>query len=184
MNKLEQLKAQQNEIREISHALQNLMTPEQQAVPTIAQITHTLLCDLCEKVSNHLAEEHQGVFPGLLAHGDQKVQNMIWGFINNDKPLRQAFNHYKRHWLKDCRYEVSPAFIGAPTAWAQAGGPEQAGEGIVVGVVDTGIWPEHPSFADDGSYSAPPASWPGRRRGCRTSCSSSSGCRGTRSSSC
>ena len=111
MNKLEQLKAQQNEIREISHALQNLMTPEQQAVPTIAQITHTLLCDLCEKVSNHLAEEHQGVFPGLLAHGDQKVQNMIWGFINNDKPLRQAFNHYKRHWLKDCHYEVSPAFI-------------------------------------------------------------------------
>ena len=111
MNKLEQLKSQQNDIREISRALRNLMTPEQQAVPTIAKITHALLCDLCEKVSGHLAEEHQGVFPSLLAHGDQKVQNMAWGFINNDKPLHQAFNHYRRAWLKDCNYKISPAFI-------------------------------------------------------------------------
>lgn len=44
--------------------------------------------------------------------------------------------------------DSSPQFIGAPTAWNAQGGQESAGEGIVVGVLDTGIWPEHPSFSD------------------------------------
>ena len=45
----------------------------------------------------------------------------------------------------------SPDFLGLTAP----GGPwekEYNGEGVVVGVIDTGIWPEHPSFADDGSY--------------------------------
>ena len=29
------------------------------------------------------------------------------------------------------------------------------GDGIVIGIVDTGIWPENPSFADDGTYTMP-----------------------------
>lgn len=44
----------------------------------------------------------------------------------------------------------SPAFLGLSGpegVWASLGGPDNAGKGIVVGVVDTGYWPENPSFA-------------------------------------
>ncbi len=56
--------------------------------------------------------------------------------------------------------DVSPQYIGADTIWGDLGGQESAGEGVIVGVLDTGIWPEHPSFADPDpsgkAYDAPP----------------------------
>lgn len=57
----------------------------------------------------------------------------------------------------------SPAFIGAKRLWGKLGGPTRAGEGVVVGVFDTGIWPEHPSLSDPdakgNAYPAPPGSY-------------------------
>ncbi len=43
----------------------------------------------------------------------------------------------------------SPHFLGLDAAgglWSQLGGGPNAGAGIVIGVIDTGIWPENPSF--------------------------------------
>ena len=64
--------------------------------------------------------------------------------------------------------ERSPAFIGAPTIWSQLGGQGSAGEGVIVGVLDTGVWPEHPSFADPDPlgkpYAAPPPPLAGARQ--------------------
>ena len=63
--------------------------------------------------------------------------------------------------------DVSPQFIGAPTVWSSLGGQQSAGEGVIVGVLDTGIWPEHASYSDpDPSgkpYAAPPAAPDGSR---------------------
>jgi subtilisin family serine protease len=61
--------------------------------------------------------------------------------------------------LKDqMRYKTtdnSPSFLGLTDpggAWEKY----YNGENVVVGIVDSGIWPEHPSFADDGSYAPLP----------------------------
>jgi subtilisin family serine protease len=57
----------------------------------------------------------------------------------------------------------TPTFLGLNAnggIWSQLGGQGSAGEDVIVGVVDTGIWPEHPSFADTG-YGPPPDGWNG-----------------------
>lgn len=56
--------------------------------------------------------------------------------------------------LRQLQTDSSAGFLGLTGgggAWASG----VTGEGVVVGVIDSGIWPEHPSFADDGSYSTP-----------------------------
>lgn len=53
--------------------------------------------------------------------------------------------------IREKQTDSSPEFLGLNAAQ----GPWQKGvdgEGVIVGIIDSGIWPEHPSFADDGSY--------------------------------
>jgi hypothetical protein len=52
--------------------------------------------------------------------------------------------------------DSSPEFLGAPTVYSQLGTTANAGQGVIYGNLDTGVWPEHPSFADLGNLPAPP----------------------------
>jgi subtilisin family serine protease len=54
--------------------------------------------------------------------------------------------------MRQIHTDNSPDFLGltAPSVglWNRLGGQGRAGNGVIVGVIDTGIWPEHPSFSD------------------------------------
>jgi subtilisin family serine protease len=62
--------------------------------------------------------------------------------------------------------DSSPSFIGADALYPQLGGAPNAGQGVIVGVLDTGAWPEHPSLVDHGNLAAPPAKADGTSRAC------------------
>ncbi|MES3020098.1 MAG: S8 family peptidase [Pseudomonadota bacterium] len=76
----------------------------------------------------------------------------------------------------------TPAFLGLDQPnglWNQLGGRARAGENIVIGIVDSGVWPENPAFSDrvdlSGTpafgagtvlaYGAPPPGWRGECQG-------------------
>jgi hypothetical protein len=80
--------------------------------------------------------------------------------------------------LRQPTTDRTPDFLGLRGSgglWEDVGGVGAAGEDIIIGVIDTGIWPEHPSFSDqtdladrpgssgkrDRAYDAPPATWHG-----------------------
>ena len=62
--------------------------------------------------------------------------------------------------LQQLDTENSPAFIGADHLWSQLGGQQSAGEGTTIGILDSGIWPEHPSVSDPDPYGKPYAAPP------------------------
>ncbi|KAL0705722.1 hypothetical protein Bca4012_072147 [Brassica carinata] len=72
----------------------------------------------------------------------EEVHNVVL-----DYPVKKATTH-------------TPQFLGLPRgAWPREGGSEYAGEGVVIGFIDTGIDPTHPSFSDKvpgHSYPVPP----------------------------
>jgi len=54
-------------------------------------------------------------------------------------------------WIEKAQTDVGPKWIGAEAIWdGSATGVSTKGEGVIVGVIDTGINMDHPSFADMG----------------------------------
>jgi subtilisin family serine protease len=66
-----------------------------------------------------------------------------------------------RHQLDDGGSTFAAASVAATPEVGAA-----TGAGVVIAVIDSGVWPEHPSLADDGTLPAPPPTRSGAARVC------------------
>lgn len=68
--------------------------------------------------------------------------------------------------LNQLQTDSSTTFIGAPTIWNQQGGQALGGKGVIFADIDSGVWPEHPSLADNPALGNPPPALTGQPRAC------------------
>src|SRR5690606_9295280 len=127
--------------------------------------------ELARARASHLAEAE--ALLGRSLHPLATYQHASNGLalrLDSDEARQLATLPGVRRVSRDRRFRLAtdrgPAFIGAPAIWNAAFGTGTRGEGIVVGVIDTGINATHPSFAAvgpvDGHVHANPR---GRRYG-------------------
>eukprot|EP01018_Ginkgo_biloba_P026306 Gb_39302 [translate_table: standard] len=63
--------------------------------------------------------------------------------------VAEEVKHIEKNWKVQKMTTHTPHILGLPNqVWPQLGGPEHAGEGVVIGLVDSGINPRHPSFSN------------------------------------
>ena len=118
-----------------------------------------------EKKGEALTEDQDEALDSAGASADDKINeytNALNGFsavLTHDEAVALATQKSVSLVLPDEMQQAdtdsSPEFLGLTVrqgAWRTG----YDGEGVVVGVIDSGIWPEHASFADDGSYSPGP----------------------------
>ncbi|KAH1055640.1 hypothetical protein J1N35_033705 [Gossypium stocksii] len=111
--------------------------------------------------ANKLVDSHDQVLESTLDKGSYNklysFKYVLNGFAVHTTPsqakklqLAQGVKLVERDRRAKSMTTYTPEFLGLPqTVWTQEGGDRNAGDGIVMGFVDTGINPFHPSFAYD-----------------------------------
>lgn len=75
-------------------------------------------------------------------------------FLKKAQVLERALGvmRVEMNWKVSTHTTYTPDFLGLPNGiWSQEGGITNAGEDVVIGMIDTGIDPTHPSFSSVGS---------------------------------
>lgn len=115
--------------------------------------------EMVTSYARHLEKRHDMLLGMLFEQGTYKklysYRHLINGFAVHISPeqaetLRRAsgVKSVERDWKVSRLTTHTPQFLGLPTGvWPTGGGFDRAGEDIVIGFVDSGIYPHHPSFA-------------------------------------
>ncbi|KAG5242884.1 PA-domain containing subtilase family protein [Salix suchowensis] len=113
---------------------------------------------LVTSYAQHLEQKHDILLDSLFDRGTYKklysYKHLINGFAVHTSPeqaetLRRApdVKSVERDWKVRRLTTHTPQFLGLPTGvWPTGGGFDKAGEDIIIGFVDSGIFPRHPSF--------------------------------------
>ncbi|XP_016198103.1 subtilisin-like protease SBT2.6 [Arachis ipaensis] len=114
--------------------------------------------ELVTSYARHLEKRHDMLLEMLFDAGTYtklySYRHLINGFAVHLSPeqaetLRHApgVKSVVRDWKVKRLTTHTPQFLGLPTGvWPTGGGYDRAGENIVIGFVDSGIYPHHPSF--------------------------------------
>ncbi len=111
MSAIDNLKGGHTEMLDMIQDLRAMLTREQLSIRPNAMTAHKLICDLAEKMKEHMSEQDRSIYPDLLIHRDPKLKSMAWGFLNGQKPMRKQFDQYHSKWLKNCDFNFSDEFI-------------------------------------------------------------------------
>ena len=111
MSTIDSMKGSHVEMQSMISDLRAMLTKEQLKIRPNAMTTHKLICDLGDKMKNHLSTQDQEIYPGLLIHEDPKLKSMAWGFLNGQKPMRKHFDDYYNKWLKNCDFNFTDDFM-------------------------------------------------------------------------
>lgn len=108
---IENLKGSHAEMLDVISDLRAMMTKEQLSIRPNAMTAHKLICDLADKMKEHMSEQDKSIYPDLLIQQDPKLKSMAWGFLNGQKPMRKQFDQYHAKWLKNCDFNFSEEFV-------------------------------------------------------------------------
>lgn len=95
---------------------------------------------------------------GLVVTGSMRVlQNVVFVAGGSENELRRIPGVAAVHRLLPIKRHDAKALdlVNAPQAWNALGGRDRAGNGVKIGILDTGIDQNHPAF-EDGSLQIPP----------------------------
>ncbi|XP_057497496.1 subtilisin-like protease SBT2.4 [Actinidia eriantha] len=117
--------------------------------------------EVSKAYARHLVDSHDQILESSLERGSYNklysFKHIANGFAIHTSPsqvekIKRApgVKLVERDRRAKLMTTYTPQFLGLPQGvWAQEGGERNAGEGIVIGFIDSGINPFHPSFAYD-----------------------------------
>ncbi|KAK4755711.1 hypothetical protein SAY87_009468 [Trapa incisa] len=115
--------------------------------------------EMVTSYTQHLEKKHDMLLGMLFERGTYEklysYRHLINGFAVHLSPeqaetLRRSpgVKSVERDWKVRKLTTHTPQFLGLPFGvWPTGGGHDKAGEDIVIGFIDSGIYPHHPSFA-------------------------------------